>query len=159
MLFSPKPRQTGADSKLLRIFASTPKSISIMKHLPQTAMLALFLLVSCRETGSERCAREAEEADRQCPRLIDVNTQIDSIRYQSEGNKFCYYYSLTGGTDAELKAAVDSPDNRRQTLHSLTNTAEMRYYLEHGVTFEYVYYSQMTKAPLGVITISPEDYR
>lgn len=130
-----------------------------MKHLTLTALLALFFFTACQETRNERCAREAEEADRQCPKLIDANTRIDSIRYRSESNKFCYYYSLKGKTDVALKTIVEGPENRQQTLQSLTNTAEMRYYLEHDVTFEYIYYSQTTKALLGIITISPEDYR
>lgn len=130
-----------------------------MKHRPLIALLALSLFAACQETGDERCTREAEEADRQCPKTIDESTRIDSIRYRKEGNKFCYFYSLKGQTDEELKAIVNSPDNKLRTLQSLTNAAEMRYYLEHSVTFEYIYCSQTTKERLGIITISPEDYR
>ena len=120
-----------------------------MKHRPLIALLALSLFAACQETGDKRCAREAEEADRQCPKTIDESTRIDSIRYRKEGNKFCYFYSLKGQTDEELKAIVNSPDNKLRTLQSLTNAAEMRYYLEHSVTFEYIYCSQTTKERLG----------
>ncbi len=130
-----------------------------MKSLSLIAFVGLALFTACQETPSERCAREAEEANRQCPKIIDANTRIDSIKYYGDSNKFCYYYSLKGQTDNELTTIIKSPENRLQTLQSLTNTAEMRYYLEQHVTFEYIYNSQESGIRLGSIQITPDDYR
>ena len=56
----------GFPAEIFCIFAAG-KNNKNMKHFP-IVILALCLLSACRESADERCIREAEAVNRQCPK-------------------------------------------------------------------------------------------
>lgn len=130
-----------------------------MKTIIFYSFIGMLCLSGCQESPTERCAREAEEANRQCPKNIDNYTRLDSIKYSKETHTFRYYHSLKGFSDEELKNLVTNPEHKQQITQTLVNTAEMRYYMEQNITFEYNYTSQASGNRLGSIRIEPEQYK
>ena len=130
-----------------------------MKTIILYSIIGILGLSGCQESSTERCVREAKEANIKCPKIIDSYTRLDSIKYSKEEHTFHYYHSLKGFSDEKLKNLVTSPDHKEQILQTLINTAEMRYYMEQSITFEYNYTSQASGKPLGSICIGPEQYQ
>ena len=128
-----------------------------MRYFP-IVILALCLLSACRESADERCIREAEAVNRQCPKIIDPCTQLDSIRFTTRDRTFTYFYSLKGEADSTLQPTIADGDYKQQVLRNIVNTADMRYYMEQNVSFEYRYVSQESGLSLGVIRITPDEY-
>ena len=139
------------------VYSQQVKNNYDMRYFP-IVILALCLLSACRESADERCIREAEAVNRQCPKIIDPCTQLDSIRFTTHDRTFTYFYSLKGEADSTLRATIADGDYKQQVLRNIVNTADMRYYMEQNVSFEYRYVSQESGLSLGVIRITPDEY-
>ena len=60
------------------------------------------LLVGCRESLEDRCAREAKEyTEKNCPTRMDKNIILDSMAFERDTHTLHYYYTLTGFADRD----------------------------------------------------------
>lgn len=130
-----------------------------MRTIMLYSIIGLLGMSGCQESPSERCTREAKEANKQCPKIIDSYTRLDSIKYSAKEHTFHYYHSLKGFSDEELKNLVTNPEHKGQITQTLINTAEMRYYMEQDIIFEYNYTSRTTGKLLGSVRIEPDEYK
>lgn len=117
-----------------------------------------FLALSCQSNQWEQCEKEAERSNKQCPKIIDAQTQLDSIKFNKKSARFSYYYSLSGDSDSTFHAIITSTENKERTLNAVINSSELRQYLQLNITFEYNYYSKQSGKHLGTITIAPNEY-
>ena len=113
-----------------------------------------FMFAACKESPQERCARSVDAVNRGCPKAIDAYTQLDSVAYWVHENAIHYYYSLHGAPDSVLRSGVDdSPEGCRRMAEQIANTPDMRYFVEHNVSFRYHYVSKETGKQLGTIVV------
>lgn len=118
----------------------------------------MLLALGCQNNQWEQCEKEAERSNRQCPKIIDSQTQLDSIKFNKHDKKFAYYYSLSGESDSTFQATIDSKEYKERTLNAVTNSYELHPYLQLNITFEYNYYSKLSGKLLGTIKITPNEY-
>lgn len=129
-----------------------------MKYLRiLTFIYTLAILTGCKETVPERCAREAEEANKLCPKIMNENTLLDSVKYVKDSNSFIYFYTLKDNETDELSKIIKNKESKNKLLQELANDADMRFYLKQEITFEYIYFSKKGYR-LGNIIIAPDDY-
>ncbi len=129
---------------------------TIIKYIKYVAFT--LLTFCCQNNQWEQCQEEAEHSNRQCPKAIDPQTQLDSIKLNKYDKKLSYYYSLSGEPDSTFQAIIASMENKERILNALTNSYELRQYLQLNITFEYNYYSKLSGAHLGTIKITPNEY-
>lgn len=115
----------------------------------------IFINISCKESFSDRCIREVNDINRQCPKFIDEKTCLDSIKYLEDKNTFQYFYSIEGNVDNDLKSAID----RDKIVDGISNTPGMKDYMDNQVTFEYKYYQKNSNNELICIIVTPQDYK
>ena len=123
-------------------------------------ILAAFctLLVGCRESLEDRCAREAKEYnEKNCPMKMDNNITMDSMTFERNTHTLHYYYTLTGFADREgVMEEVDAVGALKQDLK---NSTSLRVYKENKYRFAYTYYS--AKDPKKVrleVVFTDKDY-
>lgn len=129
---------------------------TIIKYIKYAAFTLLAL--SCQNNQWEQCEKEAERSNKQCPKIIDAQTQLDSIKFNKKNTTFSYYYSLSGESDNVFHDIISSTENKERTLNAIINNGELRQYVQLNITFEYNYYSKQSGKHLGTITIAPNEY-
>ena len=117
----------------------------------------MLLALSCQNNQWEQCEKEAERSNRQCPKIIDSQTQLDSIKFNKHDKKFAYYYSLSGESDSTFQATIDSKKNKERTLDAVTNSYELHPYLQLNITFEYNYYSKLSDLKVKLLEAATDD--
>lgn len=123
------------------------------------ACCVLAALAGCKETSEERMAREAAETNSQCPKMIDELTRLDSLKFVKSSKSFHYYYAIKGSSDSILSSLLANPENKERTTQQLINQSDLRFYIEHRLSFHYHFYSMESHKLLGSIEVRPEDYQ
>jgi hypothetical protein len=130
-----------------------------MKQL--TILSMLLLLMACQEKKFDRLEREAREYTvRNCPKVIDQITTLDSIAFHNDGSlDYIYYYNVTL-TD-ELREGFESVREgvREQTLKGLRNSIELKMVKEAGLNIVYVYRDAETGKEIMRNSFTQEDYQ
>ncbi len=130
-----------------------------MKQL--TILSMLLLLMACQEKKFDRLEREAREYTvRNCPKVIDQITTLDSIVFHNDGSlDYIYYYNVTL-TD-ELREGFESVREgvREQTLKGLRNSIELKMVKEAGLNIVYVYRDAETGKEIMRNSFTQEDYQ
>ena len=122
--------------------------------------LAAFciLLVGCRESLEDRCAREAKEyTEKNCPSKLDDNIIMDSLAFERDTHTLHYYYTLTGFADRD--SVLEQIDAVGALKEDLKNSTSLRVYKENKYRFAYTYYS--AKDPKKVrleVVFTDKDY-
>ena len=122
--------------------------------------LAAFciLLVGCRESLEDRCAREAKEyTEKNCPSKIDKNVILDSMAFERDTHTLHYYYTLTGFADRD--SVMEEIDAVGALREDLKNSTTLRVYKENKYRFAYTYHSE--KDPQKVlmeVAFTDKDY-
>lgn len=133
-----------------------------MRRLYTLALLAL-VLVSCskRKSIEEQFAEEARmENQQQCPSMIDACTMMDSIKYDTRTHTKGYFYTFYGEMDdASFFTPYMKEDIRERRLLMLANDIKMKKYMDEGINFHYVYFSNRTGEPLLEFTFGQKDYK
>ena len=105
-------------------------------------LLAAFciLLVGCRESLEDRCAREAKEyTEKNCPTKMDNNITLDSMTFERDTHTLHYYYTLTGFADQD--SVLEKVDALGALKEDLKNSTSLRVYKENKYRFAYTYRS------------------
>jgi hypothetical protein len=101
-------------------------------------------------------SQTAEYLNKDCPKMVDKITRMDSVVSQP-GKVFAQYYTLIN-TDA---ASVDTASYRGRMTEGITNNiktnAGLKIFRDAGVTFKY-YYRDQDGRPFVFITVTPEQY-
>lgn len=123
------------------------------------ACFCCLLLSACSISKEERFEKEATEQNRLYPMVVDTFTRIDSIRYISDNNTFCYYYTLTGDADNQA-IAMQMRDNLEKTLpEEIKRATGMAIHRKHNVAMEYIYFSERNGHELFRVKITPDMYK
>jgi len=130
-----------------------------MKQL--TILSMLLLLMACQEKKFDRLEREAREYTvRNCPKVIDQITTLDSIVFHNDGSlDYIYYYNVTLTDD--LREGFESVREgvREQTLKGLRNSIELKMVKEAGLNIVYVYRDAETGKEIMRNSFTQEDYQ
>ena len=98
------------------------------------------LLVGCRESLEDRCAREAKEyTEKNCPTKMDNNITLDSMTFERDTHTLHYYYTLTGFADQD--SVLEKVDAVGALKEDLKNSTSLRVYKENKYRFAYAYRS------------------
>ena len=98
------------------------------------------LLVGCRESLEDRCAREAKEyTEKNCPTKMDNNITLDSMTFERDTHTLHYYYTLTGFADQD--SVLEKVDAVGALKEDLKNSTSLRVYKENKYRFAYTYRS------------------
>ena len=123
-------------------------------------ILAVFsiLLVGCRESLEDRCAREAKEyTEKNCPMKMDKNVTLDSMSFERDTHTLHYYYTLTG--DADNEKIVKELNGMQILKDNLKNSTAMKTYKENHYRFTYTYRSEKDPSHILLeVTLTDEDY-
>ena len=116
------------------------------------------LLVGCRESLEDRCAREAQEfTKKNCPVKLDNTTIIDSMTFERATHTIHYYYRLTGVADNE--SALQKIDVVGMLKSELKNTTSLRVYKENKYRFAYTFHSEKDPQKVLVdVVFTDKDY-
>ena len=99
------------------------------------------LLVGCRESLEDRCAREAKEyTEKNCPMRMDKNIILDSMAFERDTHTLHYYYTLTDFADQD--GIMEKVDARGALKEELKNSTNLRVYKENKFRFAYTYRSE-----------------
>lgn len=128
-------------------------------------MLCLGTLIVCgacrRETKDEKIRRDYEMfTQKECPKLMDECTRMDSICYDIASRTLTEYYTVMGQLDADSLFADDEliGDFTDNMLASLKGSIKLKQYKDEGISFSYIYRSQSTGKTRLELTFTPEDY-
>ena len=122
----------------------------------------LLALCACkRETKDERFRREFQQfTQKECPKLIDENTRMDSICYDIGSRTRTEYYTVVNNlddkdiyTDEKLIASF-----HEAVLKELKNSIQLKQYKDEGINFCYAYRSDSTGEMFMQLTFTKEDY-
>ena len=130
----------------------------IMKRILFIITMLGSFLAACQGTREEKFAREAQKLTKQCPMVMDGNTDLDSLIYDQTNSLYQYYYSLHGFNDEDFTTLIAHPSFIERIKENVVNSVEMKPYKDAGLTFVYRYYSKSSKALLGSIEVTPEEY-
>ncbi len=122
----------------------------------------LLALCACkRETKDERFRREFQQfTQKECPKLIDENTRMDSICYDIDIRTLSEYYTVMNELDVDAIYADGQLMStfRESMLKGLKGSLPMKAYKDESITFRYVYRSASTGKTRLELTFTPEDY-
>lgn len=133
----------------------------------QNALLILaaaaMLTAACkRETKDERFRREFEAyTQKECPKLIDQDTRMDSISYTAQPQRtLTEYYTVMNALDQDTLYADKKLIGtlREQMLGALKSSIQLKPYKDEGVTFCYSYRSHSSGRIRLLLTFTPDDY-
>jgi hypothetical protein len=123
-------------------------------------ILAAFciLLVGCRESLEDRCAREAKEyTEKNCPTRMYENIILDSMTFERETHTLHYYYTLTGFADQD--GMMEKVNARKTLQEDLKNSTSLRVYKENKFRFAYTYYSEKDPKKVRMeVVFTDKDY-
>ena len=122
--------------------------------------LAAFciLLVGCRESLEDRCAREAKEyTEKNCPSKIDKNVILDSMAFERDTHTLHYDYTLTGFADRD--SVMEEIDAVGALREDLKNSTTLRVYKENKYRFAYTYHSEKDPKKIRLeVVFTDKDY-
>jgi len=122
----------------------------------------LFICNACkRETKDERFRREFQELTlKECPKMLDESTRLDSASYNIENRTLCYHYTILGSSDDESVYANEKviTEYRNNILKGLKGSIQLKRYKDEGITFCYEYRSNKTGKKVIVFSFTQEDY-
>ena len=122
--------------------------------------LAAFctLLVGCRESLEDRCAREAKEyTEKKCPYKMDDNITMDSMTFERDTHNLHYYYTLTGFADRD--SVMEEVDAVGALKEDLRNSTTLRVYKENKYRFAYTYHSEKDPKKIRLeVVFTDKDY-
>ena len=116
------------------------------------------LLVGCRESLEDRCAREAKEyTEKNCPAKMDNSVIMDSMTFERSTHTLHYYYTLTGLADNDsVMEMVDAAGTLREELK---NSTVLRIYKENKYRFAYTYRSAKDPKKIRMdVVFTDKDY-
>ena len=123
-------------------------------------ILAAFctLLVGCRESLEDRCAREAKEYTvKKCPYKMDDNITMDSMTFERDTHTLHYYYTLTGFADRD--SVMEEVDAVGALKEDLRNSTTLRVYKENKYRFAYTYHSEKDPKKIRLeVVFTDKDY-
>lgn len=129
--------------------------------LPVVLMFAAFATISCQESLTERCAREAQiYTSRNCPAKISENITLDSITFFDSDSTICYNYHISGILLDSIENLSQRKDEYKALmLKDLRASTDLKGYKDAGFNFEYVYLSAKNpKQILLEFKYKKEDY-
>lgn len=137
---------------------------NVMKPINFLLLPLTLCLASCKfENFDERSAREAREyTQKQCPRRMDPATVLDSMVYDIPSRTLRYCYTMENELDDATELILNPEIRslfREELLKALTSSIDLKHQKEHGVAFEYRYYSKKNKNLLMVERIEAEEYK
>ena len=99
------------------------------------------LLVGCRESLEDRCAREAKEyTEKNCPMRMDKNIILDSMASDQDG-------------------IMEKVDARGALKEELKNSTNLRVYKENKFRFAYTYRSEKDPKKIRLeVIFTDKDY-
>ena len=117
-----------------------------------------ILLVGCRESLGDRCAREAKEyTEKNCPTKMDKNITLDSMTFERDTHTLHYYYTLTGFADQD--SVMEKVDAVGVLKEDLKNSTVLRVYKENKYRFAYTYYSEKDPKKIRLnVVFTDKDY-
>lgn len=129
------------------------------------AMFCLGTLIVCgacrRETKDEKIKRDYEMfTQKECPKLMDEWTRMDSICYDIGSRTLTEYYTVMGQLDADSLFADEEliGEFTEKMLASLKGSIKLKQYKDEGINFRYHYRSLSTGEVRLELTFTPEDY-
>ena len=116
------------------------------------------LLVGCRESLEDRCAREAKEyTEKNCPMRMDKNIILDSMTFERDTHTLHYYYTLTDFADQD--GIMEKVDARGALKEELKNSTNLRVYKENKYRFAYTYRSEKDPKKIRLeVVFTDKDY-
>ena len=124
-------------------------------------LCAALTMTACDfESFDERCAREAKEyTEKQCPRRMDICTDMDSLTYDLETHTLNYYYTVEGELDTDSMMNEENCGKIEELLRkNVINSVELKTYKENGINFSYCYHSKTTGKVRFKACFTPKDY-
>ena len=124
-------------------------------------LLAGSLLCACgRKSLEEQMESEAKEFTlKQCPKIIDEYTTMDSVTFNSESHTSSYYYSIQGELDNPDSFLPSTQEYYRETMmQKVRDDLNLRKAKDAGISFAYHFISKQTGKELLGFTITPDDY-
>ena len=132
------------------------------KVLATSCFSILLAFVACkRESKDERFQREFRQfTQKECPKLIDQTTRMDSICYDIASRTLTEYYTVMDKLDVDSIYADGQlmSDFRESMLKGLKGNIPMKTYKDEGITFRYTYRSASTGKTRLELTFSKEEY-
>ena len=128
------------------------------------ALAACMLLGACHQSLDERIKQETDDYTRkECPKRLDECTVLDSLTYTYNDSVKVHacYYSLSGMLDVDSVYESGVIELfRGNVLTDIRTNLQYKRLREHGVTFDYHYYSSTTKGKKYLtLSIGPNEYR
>lgn len=121
--------------------------------------LMLITLASCQQAKNKVMELASQEANKQCPMVIDEVTKLDSTTYNADENIFSYYYTLTGAADDSSAIESMKSEMEKAIPETIKQTEEMKIFREMDVTMDYIYLSGTTKQELFKVQVTPDQYK
>lgn len=120
-------------------------------------LLAMPLLLSCRESFDRRLQREAREfTENKCPMEPEPGTLLDSTVYDPKTRVYTRWFSLSPQNEAAVLA--NAPLLHRNLVRQLAGDVDFKAVKEKGVTFRYVYRSQSRGEVVYETLVKAEEY-
>ena len=134
-----------------------------MNKILAIACLGILVAFSAckRETKDEKFKRDYEMfTQKECPKIMDEWTRMDSICYDIESRTLTEYYTVMGRLDADSIFADEEliGDYTEKLLASLKGSIQLKKYKDEGINFRYHYRSLSTGEVRLELTFTPEDY-
>lgn len=132
-----------------------------MLKKPILILMAGILLYGCgRKSLEEQMEIEAREFTlKQCPKVLDEFTTLDSISFDRESHTSSYYYTIQGELDTPDSFLPSTQDYYRETMmQKVRSDLNLRKAKDAGISFAYHFLSEKTGQELLGFTITEEDY-
>lgn len=139
------------------------KKIKTKDMLKKTILMlaAGSVLCSCgRKSLEEQMEIEAREFTlKQCPKVLDDFTTLDSITFKGESHTSCYYYTIQGELDNPDSFLPSTQAYYRETMmQKVRDDLNLRKAKDAGISFAYHFLSKKTGKELLGFIITKEDY-
>ncbi len=118
------------------------------------ALVAIIALSSCSKQSI--LEKMAEEANKQCPMIVDEITTCDSIVAQ-KGNKMAYFYTISADVP-NLDKDMFSKNIKQAMKMKVQTDPMMKALVTTDVIFVQKYYDQ-NHGLLVEVEVTPEDYK
>lgn len=123
--------------------------------------VTVLTLLSCgRKSLEEQMEEDAKEFTlKQCPKVLDEFTTMDSITFSSLTRTSSYYYTIKGNLDNPDTFLPSTKEYYRESMMTkLRDDLNLRKAKEAGISFAYHFTSKSTGKELLSFTITKQDY-
>ncbi|MDR2955072.1 MAG: hypothetical protein LBV43_08320 [Prevotella sp.] len=124
-----------------------------------TLFLLLFTMLTfsqCAGNIDDQLKKIAQEANAQCPKMLDQWTRLDSCAVYP-GKKYTYYHSVIN--DAKITDTTLFKTNLKPQIISIVRTnPDMKFFRDNDVTLNYRYNDEKGNYIFS-ITATPEEYK